>query len=147
MGTGKTNLSGKEGRSLVKRKILVTDDEMPVVQIIKTNLELEGYEVLTASNGEEALQQVEAEKPDLIILDVMMPKMDGWEVLSRLKSNPATEDIPVVMLTALSQIEDMDRGARLGNDCYLTKPFEPEELLAVVKRLLVAVEEQELYED
>ncbi|NCO34227.1 MAG: two-component system response regulator [Armatimonadetes bacterium CG2_30_59_28] len=129
----------------MKRKILVTDDEMPVVRIIKTNLELEGFQVVTAFNGEEALSQVQTEKPDLVILDVMMPKMDGWEVLARLKGDPATEDLPVVMLTALSQIEDMDRGARLGNDCYLTKPFDPTELISMVRRLLVAVEEQELY--
>ena len=129
----------------MKRKILVTDDEMPVVRIIKTNLELEGFQVVTAFNGEEALSQVQTEKPDLVILDVMMRKMDGWEVLARLKGDPATEDLPVVMLTALSQIEDMDRGARLGNDCYLTKPFDPTELISMVRRLLVAVEEQELY--
>lgn len=131
----------------MKKKILVTDDEVPVVQIIRTNLELEGYEVVTAHDGEEALRKVAEESPNLIILDVMMPKMDGWEVLSNLKGSPRTQDIPVIMLTALSQMEDMDRGARLGNDCYLTKPFEPLELIAMVKRLLQAAEELDLLDE
>lgn len=129
----------------MKKKILVTDDEVPVVQIIKTNLQLEGFDVVSAYDGEEALRKVASEKPDLVVLDVMMPKMDGWEVLTHLKGDPATEDLPVIMLTALSQMEDLDRGARLGNDCYLTKPFEPLELMAMVRRLLQAVDEQELY--
>ncbi|MBI3922038.1 MAG: response regulator [Armatimonadetes bacterium] len=131
----------------MKKKILVTDDEVPVVQIIRTNLELEGYEVVTAHDGEEALRKVAQESPNLIILDVMMPKMDGWEVLSNLKGSPRTQEIPVIMLTALSQMEDMDRGARLGNDCYLTKPFEPLELIAMVKRLLQAAEELDLLDE
>lgn len=131
----------------MKKKILVTDDEVPVVQIIRTNLELEGYEVVTAHDGEEALRKVEEESPNLIILDVMMPKMDGWEVLTKLKGSLRTQEIPVIMLTALSQMEDMDRGARLGNDCYLTKPFEPLELIAMVRRLLQAAEELDLLDE
>jgi two-component system alkaline phosphatase synthesis response regulator PhoP/two-component system response regulator VicR len=127
-----------------KRKILVTDDEPPVVQIIRTNLLIEGYEVLTAYDGVECLQKVASEKPDLVILDVMMPRKDGWAVLEELKNSPETENLPVVMLTALGGVSDMDRGARLGNDCYLTKPFEPIELIAIVRRLLEAGEEDQI---
>lgn len=127
-----------------KRKILVTDDEPPVVQIIRTNLLIEGYEVVTAYDGVECLQKVASENPDLLILDVMMPRKDGWAVLEELKTNPQTEHLPVVMLTALGGVSDMDRGARLGNDCYLTKPFEPIELIAIVRRLLEAEEESQL---
>jgi DNA-binding response OmpR family regulator len=124
------------------KKILVADDEPPVVQIIRANLELDGYEVITAFDGLQALEKARAEKPDLLILDVMMPRMDGFEVLSRLKQDAETENIPILMLTALNEIDHMDYAARLGNDCYLTKPFEPMELLMIVRRLLSAAEEQ-----
>jgi len=124
-----------------KARILVVDDELPVVQIIKANLEMEGYEVDTAHDGIEALEQVARQRPDLVVLDVMMPRMNGWDVLERLKTDPATMDIPVVMLTALHDVEHLDKGARLGNDCYLTKPFEPEDLLAMVRRLIEASQE------
>lgn len=125
-----------------KYRVLVTDDEPPVVQIIRANLMLEGYEVVTAYDGVECLEKVKETRPDLIILDVMMPRKDGWSVLEDLKRNPDTENIPVVMLTALGGVSDMDRGARLGNDSYLTKPFEPIELIAIVRRLIAATEEE-----
>ena len=127
-----------------KKRVLVTDDEPPVVQIIRANLLLEGYEVIAAYDGVECLEKVKECKPDLIILDVMMPRKDGWAVLGELKNNPETELIPVVMLTALSSVSDMDRGARLGNDTFLTKPFEPIELIAIVKRLIMASDEESL---
>ncbi len=127
-----------------KHRILVTDDEPPVVQIIRANLVLEGFEVVTAYDGVECMEKVQQEKPDLIVLDVMMPRKDGWTVLDELKRNPETEHIPVVMLTALGGISDMDRGARLGNDSYLTKPFEPIELIAIVKRLIAVSDEEAL---
>ena len=132
---------------MASHKILVVDDEKPIVRIIQTNLETEGYEVTCAYDGIEALEKVAECTPDLMVLDVMMPRMDGWNVLKALKEKPETADIPVVMLTALTDIEHMDRGARLGNDVYLTKPFDPSELLAIVSRLLSAVDEQEYFED
>lgn len=126
------------------KKILVADDEPPVVQIIRANLELEGYQVVTAYDGVQALEKAKAEHPDLLILDIMMPRMDGFDVLDALKKDASTENIPVVMLTALNEIEHMDQAARKGSYCYLTKPFEPLELLMIVRRLLAALEEEQL---
>jgi CheY-like chemotaxis protein len=126
------------------KKILVADDEPPVVQIIRANLELEGYQVVTAYDGVQALEKAKAEQPDLLILDIMMPRMDGFDVLDALKKDASTENIPVVMLTALNEIEHMDQAARKGSYCYLTKPFEPLELLMIVRRLLTALEEEPL---
>jgi DNA-binding response OmpR family regulator len=124
------------------KKILVADDEPPVVQIIRANLELEGYKVVTAYDGVQALEKAKADKPDLLILDIMMPRMDGIDVLKSLRNDDATENIPVVMLTALNDIEHMDITAREGSYCYLTKPFEPMELLMIVRRLLETLEEE-----
>ncbi|MCS6861832.1 MAG: response regulator [Abditibacteriales bacterium] len=126
------------------KKILVADDEPPVVQIIRANLELEGYQVVTAYDGVQALEKAKAEQPDLLILDIMMPRMDGFDVLDALKEDARTENLPVIMLTALNEIDHMDRAARKGSYCYLTKPFEPMELLMIVRRLLTALEEEQL---
>ena len=117
------------------RKILTCDDEKHIVRLIQVNLERQGYEVLTAYNGAECLAMVESDKPDLIVLDVMMPEMTGFEVLEKLKSNPETEKIPVIMLTARAQDADVLRGWQSGVECYLTKPFNPMELIAFVKRI------------
>ncbi len=107
------------------------------------NLERQGYEVLTAFDGKEALQKVEEERPDLVVLDVMMPYMDGFEVLQNLKRNPDTRDIPVIMLTAKAQDADVFKGWQSGVDCYLTKPFNPMELISFVKRIFKSLEEEE----
>jgi DNA-binding response OmpR family regulator len=115
------------------KKILVVDDEEHVVAAIVTNLQLEGYEVIPAYNGAEALELVREEKPDLVVLDVMMPEMSGWEVLQNLKNNPATENLPVIMLTALSQDRDIERGWELEANAYLTKPFDPAKLIRIVR--------------
>ena len=125
------------------RKILTCDDEKHIVRLIQVNLERQGYEVVTAYNGAEALAAVAAEKPDLIVLDVMMPEMTGFEVLEELKKNPETENIPVIMLTARSQDADVLRGWQSGVECYLTKPFNPMELIAFVKRIFSMEEPQE----
>ncbi|MDQ2799737.1 MAG: response regulator [Armatimonadota bacterium] len=125
------------------RKILTCDDEKHIVRLIQVNLERQGYEVVTAYNGAEALEAVAAEKPDLIVLDVMMPEMTGFEVLEELKKNPETENIPVIMLTARSQDADVLRGWQSGVECYLTKPFNPMELIAFVKRIFSMEEPQE----
>ncbi len=127
------------------RKILTCDDEKNIVRLIQVNLERQGYEVVTAYNGRECLEVVEREHPDLIVLDLMMPEMTGFEVLDALKKNPATEHIPVIMLTARTQDQDVLRGWQAGVECYLTKPFNPIELITFIKRIF-AVEEQEATE-
>ena len=117
------------------RKILAVDDESNIVRLVQVNLERAGYTVVTANDGKEALQKVQDENPDLVVLDVMMPYMDGFEVLQTLRRNPATRDIPVIMLTAKAQDADVFKGWQSGVDCYLTKPFNPMELLSFVKRI------------
>lgn len=117
------------------KKILAVDDEKHIVRLVQANLERVGYTVVTANDGKEALQKVEEENPDLVILDVMMPYMDGFEVLQNLRRNPGTRDIPVIMLTAKAQDADVFKGWQSGVDCYLTKPFNPMELLSFVKRI------------
>ena len=116
-------------------KILVCDDERHIVRLIQVNLERQGYQVITAFDGKEGLEKVRAEKPDLCVLDVMMPYMDGFEVLQNLRKNPSTRELPVIMLTAKAQDADVFRGWQSGVDCYLTKPFNPMELISFVKRI------------
>ncbi len=123
------------------KRILVCDDEKHIVRLVQINLEREGYTVLTAYDGKEGLSKAEAEKPDLIVLDVMMPYMDGFEVLRNLKKNPDTRDIPVIMLTAKAQDADVFRGWKEGVDTYLTKPFNPMELISFVKRIFQSLDE------
>jgi two-component system alkaline phosphatase synthesis response regulator PhoP len=125
------------------KKILAVDDEKHIVRLIQVNLERAGYEVVTASDGKEALDKVASEQPDLVVLDVMMPVMDGFETLRNLKANPATREIPVIMLTAKAQDADVFRGWQSGVDCYLTKPFNPMELLSFVKRIFNSLESGE----
>jgi len=118
------------------KKIMAVDDERHIVRLIQVNLERAGYQVVTAFDGPDALKKVESERPDVIVLDVMMPKMDGFEVLKRLQANPETRGIPVIMLTAKAQDADVFRGWASGVSAYLTKPFNPLELLTFVKRIL-----------
>ena len=118
------------------RKILAVDDERHIVRLVQVNLERAGYQVVTAFDGREALEKVALEKPDLIVLDVMMPYMDGFEVLQTLRKNQSTRDLPVIMLTAKAQDADVFRGWQSGVDAYLTKPFNPSELMAFVRRIL-----------
>ena len=122
------------------RKILAVDDEKHIVRLVQVNLERQGYEVVTANDGKEALQKVEEENPDLVVLDVMMPYMDGFEVLQNLRRNPATREIPVIMLTAKAQDADVFKGWQSGVDCYLTKPFNPMELISFVKRIFSSLD-------
>jgi len=117
------------------KKILAVDDERHIVRLVEVNLQRAGYEVVTAFDGREALEKVKSENPDLVVLDVMMPYMDGFEVLKNLKADPITAEIPVIMLTAKAQDADVFRGWQSGVDCYLTKPFNPMELLTFVKRI------------
>lgn len=116
-----------------KHLILVVDDEPPIVRLVKAKLRIDGYEVLTASRGEEALDIAKQESPDLIVLDVMMPDMDGFETLRRLRQ---TSNIPVVMLTARGGDMDKLKGLQSGADDYITKPFNPDELEARIAAVL-----------
>lgn len=117
-------------------KILAVDDERHIARLVQVNLERQGHQVTVAYDGEEALQKVAQERPDLIVCDVMMPRKDGFQVLTELKADPATADIPVIMLTAKAQDADVFRGWSSGVDCYLTKPFQPQELINFVQRVL-----------
>ncbi|MBS1719780.1 MAG: response regulator [Armatimonadetes bacterium] len=117
-------------------KIVVCDDERHIVRLIQVNLEKEGYNVVTAFDGKEGLELIKAEKPDLVVLDVMMPYMDGFEVLKNLRRESQTENLPVIMLTAKAQDKDVFEGYHYGADMYLTKPFNPKELVSFVKRIL-----------
>jgi two-component system alkaline phosphatase synthesis response regulator PhoP/two-component system response regulator VicR len=116
-------------------KILVCDDERHIVRLIQVNLERHGYNVVTAYDGKEGLEKIRAEKPNLVVLDVMMPYMDGFEVLKTLRREPEFEALPVIMLTAKAQDKDVFEGYHYGADMYLTKPFNPAELMTFVKRI------------
>jgi CheY-like chemotaxis protein len=118
-----------------RKRVLVCDDDPVILRLLQVNLELEGYEALLAHHGGKAVEVALEQLPDLIILDIMMPRMDGYEACERLKSNDATKDIPVIFLSAKAQPSDIERGRRFGVDDYLTKPFDPSELIEVVERL------------
>lgn len=117
------------------RRVLVVEDEESVRQLIRVNLTMEGFEVFTAVDGQDCLDQMPDVGPDLVTLDVMMPRLDGWETASRLRTSPESNGLRIVMLTARAQRSDRARAARLGVDAYLTKPFDPDELIATVRRL------------
>lgn len=117
-------------------RVLVVDDDPVIRGLLEVNLELEGYEVRLAVDGSDALAQVDAEHPDLVLLDIMMPGVDGWEVAQQLKGDERTAHIPVAFLTARAMGSDVKRGTELGADAYVTKPFDPEELLELVDRLV-----------
>lgn len=116
-------------------KVLVCDDERHIVRLIQVNLERQGYQVVTAFDGKEGLEKIRSEKPNLVVLDVMMPYMDGFEVLKTIRREPETENLPVIMLTAKAQDKDVFEGYHYGADMYLTKPFNPMELVTFVKRI------------
>ena len=116
-------------------RVLVVDDDDVIRQLITVNLELEGFEVETASDGQDCLDKVKEIEPDVVTLDIMMPRMDGWETAVKLREDPDTAGIKVVLLSARAQEADLQRGNRIGVDAYLTKPFDPDELIAVVRRL------------
>ncbi len=113
----------------------MADDDPVILRLIEVNLGLEGFEVVTAGRGEDALAKARDVSPDLILLDVMMPGMSGWEVARRLKEDGKTADIPVVFLSARTQEEDRRRGQELGVVAYVTKPFDPDDLVDTVRRL------------
>ena len=122
---------------MAKGKILVVDDEVNITQILEFSIGAEGYEVITAANGEEAIDKARREQPDLIILDVMMPKIDGYEACRILKANPLTKGIPVVLLTAKGRDIDKRLGYEVGATDYIIKPFSPNKLVDRIHQLLV----------
>ncbi|MBO3744907.1 response regulator [Streptosporangiaceae bacterium NEAU-GS5] len=115
--------------------MLVVDDDEVIRQLIAVNLTLEGFDVVTASDGQDCLDRVHEVNPDVITLDVMMPRLDGWETASKLREDPATRHIKVMLITARAQEDDRKRGMGIGVDAYLTKPFDPAELIEVVRKL------------
>ena len=127
----------------MKQKILVIDDEPDAVELVEFNLKSAGYDVVTATDGEEALKKTRAVLPNLIVLDLMLPEVDGTEVCKILRRDPKTSAIPIIMLTAKAAEIDRVLGLELGADDYVTKPFSPRELVLRVKRLLRTAQAQE----
>ena len=119
-----------------KEKILVVDDEKDIIELLQYNLEKEGYRISSAYSGEKCLEKVKTELPDLILLDLMLPEIDGLDVCKFLKNNPQTSHIPIIMLTDKGEETDIILGLELGADDYITKPFKVRELLARVKTVL-----------
>ncbi|RNL84645.1 response regulator [Halostreptopolyspora alba] len=116
-------------------RVLVVDDDEVIRQLIAVNLQLEGFEVHTAVDGQECLETVAEVAPDVITLDIMMPRLDGWGAALQLRQGEETRDVRVVLITARAQGDDIRRGEDIGVDAYVTKPFDPSELIRVVREL------------
>ena len=123
---------------MFQAKVLVVDDEVYILHILDFILGAENYDVITAMNGEQALEKVREEKPDLIVLDIMMPKLDGYETCRLIKSDPKTKSIPVILLTAKGREVDQKLGREVGASDYITKPFSPSKLIDRVQSILSA---------
>jgi CheY-like chemotaxis protein len=121
-------------------RVLVVDDDDVIRQLITVNLELEGFEVVPAVDGQDALDKVKEAAVSVVTLDVMMPRIDGWEAAARLRADPETAHIKVVLLSARAQEADLQRGEKIGVNAYLTKPFDPDELIDTVRRLVAEAE-------
>lgn len=119
-----------------KPRVLIVEDEAVILRLLEVNFRLAGFEVETAARGEEALEKAAADPPDVAILDIMLPGLSGLEVCERLRGMPATTEVPIVMLSARTQDEDREHSYALGVTAYVTKPFEPAELVEVVRRAL-----------
>ncbi len=118
------------------KRILVVDDEVQLVEMVKIRLEANGYEVLAAYDGQEALDKTREEKPDLIVLDLMLPKLDGYKVCRMIKFDEKYKNIPIILFSARAQESDKEMGVQVGANAYITKPFEPQALLSKIKELL-----------
>ena len=119
-----------------KQKILIVEDEESLLKLESILLTSKGYEVRGVSNGQQALDAIAEEHPDLVLLDIMLPEIDGFEVCQRIKDDPATKGIPVIMLTAKKSREDMARGEKVGADWYITKPFKSAMVIETIQRFL-----------
>ena len=117
-------------------RVLVVDDDPVILELLRINFEIEGFEVLRASDGEEGLRRARDEAPDVVLCDIMMPRLDGLQLLTTLRADPATARLPVVLLSAKAQNVEVERGLSLGADDYVTKPFDPLELLDRVNAVL-----------
>lgn len=124
------------------KRVLVVDDDPMVTRLVRINLELEGFEVIEAWDGNTALGLIEENPPDLLLLDIMMPHMDGWEILRRLRADPDMDRLPIVLLTARVQDNDMSRGWRMGADGYITKPFNPVNLADSLREVICSTPEE-----
>lgn len=121
---------------MAKKKILVVEDEESLLKLESILLTSKGYDVRGVPNGQAALDAIAEEKPDLVLLDIMLPEIDGFEVCRRIKNDVATRDIPVVMLTAKKTRDDMARGEKVGADWYITKPFKSAMVIETIQRFL-----------
>ncbi|HET6909378.1 MAG TPA: response regulator [Mycobacteriales bacterium] len=121
-------------------RVLVVDDDDVIRQLITVNLELEGFDVVPAVDGQDALEKVKDAHVQVVTLDVMMPRIDGWEAATRLRADPETAHVKIVLLSARAQEADLQRGEKIGVDAYLTKPFDPDELIDTVRRLMAAAD-------
>ncbi len=124
-------------------RVLVVDDDAPIRLLCRVNLEAEGMEVVEAEDGPEGLEKARSSRPDVVLLDVMLPQLDGWRVAEALLEDPATGKIPIVFLTARAELRDQARGLEIGGVDYITKPFNPVELAEVIWELLARVERGE----
>ena len=121
---------------MVPQRVLVVDDDPVIQRLLQVNFEMEDYVVLTASDGAEGLLKARTQRPDILLLDVMMPKMDGIAVAQALRADPKTAHLPIIMLTAKAQAADIQAGRDVGVDIYVTKPFDPLELIETVRSLI-----------
>ena len=119
------------------KRILLADDEEDIKTIVTMFLQAQGYEVITAFDGLDTLEKIQSDRPDLLLLDIMMPVLDGFEVCKRLRANPETAELPILMLSAAAHSESITRGMKAGANDYIVKPFEPEMLLEKIRRILV----------
>jgi len=124
--------------------VLVVDDDPMVTRLVRINLELEDFQVEEAWDGNTAIRMMRENPPEILVLDIMMPRMDGWEILRRVREDPGLKDMPVVLLTAKVQDEDMARGWRMGADGYITKPFNPVGLADILREVLGRTPEERL---
>jgi len=128
-------------------KILIIDDDATMVNLLSTILEIDGFETRKALSGKEAFKLLSEEgAPDMVLLDIMMPEMDGFEVLARLRNDPATKKLPIIMLTARTDDKDIFEGWRRGADEYVTKPFDPRDLVETIRTVLSRSMEERLEE-
>jgi CheY-like chemotaxis protein len=116
-------------------RVLAVDDDPTILRLLQVNLEMEGHEVLTAEDGQSALAVIRAERPEVVLLDVMMPEMDGFQVCEAVRADPDIADTPIVFVSARAQQADLDRGFASGADGYITKPFDPVDLVETIERL------------